>query len=122
MQFTQPLVHERRRENRQPARVTCTLAVLGDSESRTMGCIVDWSPRGLGVVTTNPIPIDTAVGVEYAGVLIMAEVRSCVPDQKAFRIGLQVDQAVGTASARLSVAHAVREIQARLEEYDALVA
>ena len=123
MQFSQPVVDERRREKRHSTQVTCTITMLGDTEQQgAMGCIVDWSPGGVGVVTTNAIPVETAVSVEYAGVLILAEVRSCTADLRAFRIGLRIDQGIATRSARLSVGDAVREIQRRLEEYEVLVA
>jgi hypothetical protein len=123
MQFSQPIVDERRREGRQPTQVACTITELGDTEQRgAMACIVDWSSRGIGLVTTQALPIGSAVAVEYAGVLILAEVRSCIPDQRAFRIGLQIDQGIATTSARLGVGDAVHEIQARLEEYEALAA
>jgi hypothetical protein len=123
MQFSQPTVDERRREVRQPTQVACTITDLGDTKhAGAMACIVDWSSRGVGLVTTHALSIGTAVSVEYAGVLILAEVRSCIPDQRAFRIGLQIDQGIATRSARLSVADTVREIQARLEEHEVLVA
>ena len=124
MQFHQPLVDERRRETRHATQVACTITVLGDDaeQQRTMACITDWSSRGIGLVTTQRVPIGSAVAIEYAGVLILAEVRGCIPDQKAFRIGLQIDQGMATRNARLSVADTVREIQARLQEYEELVA
>jgi hypothetical protein len=102
---------ERRSEERLPALLTCTIRILDDVEVCSTACIVDFSCHGMGLVTSVPLTWRSAVAVQYAGVLMLAEVRSCTPDGRAFRIGLLLDQAIATADARLSVAGAVREIE-----------
>ena len=85
---------ERRLEERHTTRVTC---IIRAAHQTAIGCIVDWSERGLGVVTAARIAPDTAVAVEYAGVAVVGQVRSCTPDQRAFRIGLLLESATSAS-------------------------
>src|ERR687897_306512 len=88
---------ERRAETRQPARVTCTLRIGDIREQRAIACIVDWSPSGIGLVTSSPISPEITVVIDCAGVLMIGEVRSCTPDHRAFRIGLLIHQTMASA-------------------------
>jgi hypothetical protein len=58
----------------------------------------------MGLVTSTAITLGSAVRVEYGGVLMLGEVRSCTRDNQAFRTGLLLDQGIATVGARMSVA------------------
>ena len=79
-----------RLETDEPVHVT----VLGESETKFLGRITNYSSRGLGLLAEQPAPQGAAVKVEWGDTLLLGEVCYCHPEGEGFAIGLDVEHAL----------------------------
>jgi hypothetical protein len=79
-----------RLETNEPVHVT----VMGESETKFLGRITDYSSRGLGLLADGPAPQGAAVKVEWGDTLLLGEVCYCHPEGEGFAIGLDVEHAL----------------------------
>ena len=71
---------------------------LGDLELLTSARIVNVSPNGLRVSTSEAIPVGSFLRLEFDDAPIFAEVRYCEREKHAYGIGLYVEEIlIGTS-------------------------
>ena len=74
----------------EPVHVT----VLGESETRFLGRIINYSGNGLGLFAERPAAEGAALKVEWRDTLLLGEVCYCRPEGDGFAIGLDVEHAL----------------------------
>jgi len=79
-----------RSEIDEPVHVT----VLGESETRFLGRITDYSSHGMGLTAEQTAPLGSALKVEWRDTLLLGEVRYCQPKGEGYAIGLDVEHAL----------------------------
>ncbi len=90
LQNSMELRSQPRLETDEPVQVT----VLGESETKFLGRITNYSSRGLGLLADRPAPQGAAVKVEWGDTLLLGEVCYCHPEGEGFAIGLDVEHAL----------------------------
>ncbi len=81
---------EPRHETDQNIQVT----VLGRSELKITGQIVNLSGKGARLMLGAPIPIGTAVKIEWNQTLLLGEVCYCRPEAGGFSAGVELEHAL----------------------------
>jgi hypothetical protein len=74
----------------EPVHVT----VLGESETRFLGRIANYSGNGIGLFAEGPALEGSALKVEWRDTLLLGEVRYCRPEGEGYAIGLDVEHAL----------------------------
>jgi len=71
---------------------------LGDLELLTSARIVNVSPNGLRMSTSEAIPVGSFLRLEFDDATILAEVRYCEREKHAYGVGLYVEEIlIGTS-------------------------
>jgi hypothetical protein len=83
-----------RLEADEPVHVT----VLGESETKLLGRVTNYSAHGIGLVIEARVSIGAAVKVEWSDTLLLGEVCYCQPTQGGFAIGLELEHALYNTS------------------------
>jgi hypothetical protein len=100
-----------RLEADEPVHVT----VLGESETKLLGCITNYSAHGMGLVIDSPVSIGAAVKVEWSNTLLLGEVCYCQPAGEGFAIGLQLEHALYNTAELARLAKRLLDEAAQLE-------
>jgi hypothetical protein len=90
---------ERRRESRIQINEYVRVTLLTDPPGNPIiGRALDLSGRGLSLVLAQSMPIGAPVRIDQADRLLLGEVVYCRSDHGAFRLGIEVDQALRQTS------------------------
>lgn len=80
---------ERRKEPRLNLKQDVAITVLGGMVAPTMNaCVLDISGNGMRLRVPTKLPAGTAIKIDAKNALVLAEVARCMPDGKAFTIGV----------------------------------
>jgi hypothetical protein len=82
--------NELRIEADQPVRIT----VLDESEAEFAGRIVNYSPKGMGLLLDRPIRLEAPVKIVWANQLLLGEVCYCRGEGTAYSAGVSLMHAL----------------------------
>ena len=71
-----------------------SVTLLGESEVVIPARIVNFSAKGIGLISSHPLPPGGALKIELADTLILGEVIYCRSDGSRYHAGIIMDQAL----------------------------
>jgi hypothetical protein len=83
-----------RSEPRWKANDPVDITILGEPEICFTALITNFCSYGVGLLTDRPVPMGTAVKVEWSNTLLLGEVCHCGAVERGFSIGLSLEHAL----------------------------
>ena len=90
---------EQRRENRVPTEQPVIITVLGDVETRLEAHIKNATGRGLGLMSSEPIPTGAAVKIEFGDSIFLGEAMYCTPLEGGYFLGIELTEVLSGLAA-----------------------
>jgi len=84
-----------------------TITTMGAGRHAITGRVVNASGTGLGLAVGEPVEPGTAVRIDLGEALLLGEVVYCRPGERAWTIGLELDQVLNAVG---DLANLAREI------------
>ena len=100
---------DKRREPRFVSDQSVTITLLRDPETRVAARVQNSSGRGLGLLSSSPVPPGTALKIEMEDSVILGEAVYCRKDSDWWFIGVELNQVLA----------GLAELGRRLQEFSA---
>jgi hypothetical protein len=88
-----------RQTPRVPTEKVVKLVVLGDPEIVAQATVRDASEKGLGLVSTKPAPVGSAVQIEFEDSIFLGESIHCKETAEGFLVGIELKEVLSGVAA-----------------------
>ena len=91
MQMAEEGVMENRQDLRWLGNHEAIITTLGENSTVFTATTVDFSKRGIGLVSKTPVPRGTLLRIELLGVMLLGEAVYAEAEDDGFRVGIRIE-------------------------------